>query len=238
MIAEPMNGADVAWPIWAGAWAAAYFVGAIPVGYLMARSRGVDIRAQGSGNIGATNVGRVLGRRLGALCLVLDLLKGLTPTLGAWLILGAILEKPDWWITDTDVVFKWLGIAAATIVGHVFPVWLRFRGGKGVATGFGAMLGAVPILTLAAIGAAAVWLVSMRICRYVGLSSCLAAASMPVWVVLAVWLVVGPETRADAQRARLPYLVVAATLSALIIYRHRANLLRTLRGTEPKLGRR
>jgi glycerol-3-phosphate acyltransferase PlsY len=227
-----------AWPLWACAWIAAYFIGSIPVGYLMARSRGVDIRAKGSGNIGATNVGRVLGRCLGALCLVLDMLKGLTPTLGAWLFLGSTLENSDWWLSDTDLVIKWLGIAAATIVGHVFPVWLGFRGGKGVATGLGAMLGAVPILSLAAIGAAAVWLVSIRVCRYVGLSSCLAAASMPAWVVLAGWLVVRPRAHIDARHALLPYLVIAASLSVLVISRHRANLVRTFRGTEPKLGRR
>lgn len=236
MIAPPGQVAGLTWQAWGIAWAGAYLIGSIPVGYLMAASRGVDIRARGSGNIGATNVGRTLGKRLGAVCFALDVLKGFAPAFAAWLLIGAALGRDRWWSTDTDIVLAWLGISAAAVIGHVFPVWLRFRGGKGVATSLGAMLGTFPMLTFAAVGAAAVWLLSIRICRYVGLSSCLAAASVPAWVVLAGRVVFRDEGAA-AWRALAPYLIVSGVLALLIIARHRANLVRTLRGSEPKIGR-
>jgi acyl phosphate:glycerol-3-phosphate acyltransferase len=118
----------VGWPI---AMAIAFLAGSIPFGLLIAQAKGLDIRKHGSGNIGATNVARVLGMKLGLLCFGLDVLKGLGPTLGAGLAMGVVgtLEVPAidaWW---------WLGVMSAAIFGHMFSPWIGFRGGKGVATG-------------------------------------------------------------------------------------------------------
>lgn len=220
------------WALWI---ALGYLAGSVPFGYLIARGRGVDIRKHGSGNIGATNVGRVLGAKWGRVCLVLDVLKGLAPTLGAGLVMGVVGgggrradvggslwgEPGDW---------LWLCVAAATVLGHLFPVWLRLRGGKGVATGLGATLGVFPVLTAAAGVAVVVWLVSAKTTRYVSVSSCLAAAALPV--VVAVEMAVAP-----GWGARMAHLVVALGLAALVVWRHRGNLARVARGTEPRMGR-
>src|SRR5215204_553842 len=131
----------------------AYLVGAVPFGYLVARARGVDIFAAGSGNIGATNVGRVLGRKLGVLVFVLDFLKGAVPALVVSQLFG----------TTAGVV---AGLAA--FLGHVFPIYLRFRGGKGVATGFGVVVVLLPWPTLVA---AIVWVTTLAATRYVSLAS-------------------------------------------------------------------
>src|SRR5829696_5575778 len=112
---------------------AAYLVGAVPFGYLVARSRGVDIFAAGSGNIGATNVGRVLGRKFGLLAFALDFLKGVVPALAATLLSRQV--KPD---LPADTLGVTAGVMA--FLGHLFPVYLRFRGGKGVATGAGVVV--------------------------------------------------------------------------------------------------
>jgi len=224
---------------------AAYLAGSIPFGVLIARGRGVDIRAHGSGNIGATNVGRVLGRKLGALCFVLDVLKGLLPTLGAgwWLGLvrfgdGATHTPTATSTGEVSVALAiWLGAMAATVVGHMFPIWLRFKGGKGVATGFGALLGVWPVLTFAAIGALLVWLITVRITRMVGISSVIAAVCLPV-LVLAQQVVIAAATgreRVD-YAAVWPFVAVACVLAAVVVWKHRANIARTLAGTESRVG--
>lgn len=218
---------------WLPWWIGAYLVGSIPVGLLLARMRGVDIRKHGSGNIGATNVWRVLGPRLGALCFAMDVLKGLVPVLGAGIVNGTIGDGAP----ASGVVLSWLGVSAAAMCGHIFPVWLRFKGGKGVATGLGAMAGVWPVMTAATGGALVVWLVSVRLTRYVGVSSSLAAVSMPLWVMGAVVLV---AKRSDAGVAEIawPYLLVAVLLGAVVIIKHRGNIKRTLEGTEKKIGER
>ena len=193
----------------------AYLLGSIPFGYLIVRlSGGGDVRASGSGGTGATNVTRRAGRGAGLLTLALDALKGALAVL-----LARKLLTPDsgvnWWVTLA---------AVAAIVGHCFPVWLRFRGGKGVATGLGVFLMLVP----AAVGVVAVvFLLVVWRTRYVSLGSITAAALMP----LAVWLL----ACAGATSARLaPLVTVALTGGALIIFMHRANIGRLLRGTENK----
>src|SRR5262249_34265849 len=115
-----------------------YFLGAVPFGYLVARARGIDILRQGSGNIGATNVGRILGKRLGVLVFLLDFTKGVLPSaVGTWLDHAAGLDLPA----------STLGVSAglAAVLGHMFPIYLRFKGGKGVATGAGVVIVLVPI---------------------------------------------------------------------------------------------
>ncbi len=192
---------------------AAYLIGSIPFGYLIVRSRGGgDVRETGSGGTGATNVTRRAGTGAGALTLVLDALKG-----AAVAALARALLAPDggvnWWAT---------GAALAVIAGHVFPVWLKFRGGKGVATGLGVFL----IFAPATVGCAAViFIAAVWATRYVSLGSILATATLPLFA----WLL---HDRTDANAA--PILVSTISGGALIIFMHRANIGRLLQGTESK----
>jgi acyl phosphate:glycerol-3-phosphate acyltransferase len=222
-----------------------YLVGSIPFGLLIARSKGIDIRTQGSGNIGATNVGRVLGRRYGLLCFNLDFAKGLLPPLvyGLWRtgLLGALSPQPLPPLGALDVL-GWLAVATCAILGHVFPVWLRFKGGKGVATSFGALLGVFPVMSIAVLVGLFVWVVSLKLTRMVGISSCIAAALMPIVVMFEAPLArrLGidlPNTGVRAGEASVawPYLVVTTALAALVIAMHRGNIARTIAGTENKV---
>ena len=184
--------------------ALAYLLGSIPFGYLAGRARGVDIRTLGSRNVGATNVFRVLGPRLGVAVMALDIAKGVV----AVLVARALTDDP------------WPIIAAgAAIVGHVFPVWLRFRGGKGVAVGAGVLIGLMPLLSLVLV---ALWVLIVVATRYVSLASVVAAlACTPLaWALGATWLEV----------------VFAAAASAAVLLRHRGNVARLLHGTEPRIN--
>ena len=204
----------------------AYLCGSIPFGWLIGRAHGVDIRRIGSGNIGATNCGRILGRKWGILCTALDALKGFVPVALAGCLLGylgdAELPASDAW--------RWLVVALGAVLGHMFPVWLGFRGGKGVATGLGVMLGLYPAMTIPALGAAATWTIVALGTRYIGLASVAAAGALPLFVAL--WTALSGA----AWRGRLPFLVVFGVMGLLVIYRHRGNLARMARGTEPKWG--
>ncbi|MBM3878457.1 MAG: glycerol-3-phosphate 1-O-acyltransferase PlsY [Verrucomicrobia bacterium] len=195
---------------------AAYLLGSVPTGYLVARARGVDIRRVGSGNIGATNVSRALGRPTGIFVLVVDAVKGalacgLAPTWAGWCGIGGGALGPEL----PQVV---AGVCA--IVGHNYPCWLGWKGGKGIATSAGVLLVLIPLSLAIALG---VWLLVFSLSRYVSLASVAAAATLP----LAVWVV-----------RQNGLLVVAGTaLSLLAIHAHRANLRRLWAGTEPKYGR-
>lgn len=198
----------------------AYGLGSIPFGYLLVKYvfvRGVDIRTVGSGNVGATNVSRIAGASGGLLTLLLDAGKG-----AAAVILAGHL---------TDQEPKWMGVAAVmAIVGHVFPIWLKGRGGKGVATGFGAFLVISPLAMACVL---AVWVVTVGWKRYISLGSIAAAASAP----LLIWVVEGTFShRATADI--LPGLIAVTLGSTLIIARHRENIHRLLRGSEHKFGSR
>jgi acyl phosphate:glycerol-3-phosphate acyltransferase len=200
----------------AAAVALAYLLGSIPFGYLLVRlSGGGDVRETGSGGTGATNVTRRAGRGAGILTLLLDALKGVAAVLVARVLLGAGRDA-DWWVCAA---------AVAAVLGHVFPVWLGFRGGKGVATGLGVFLVLAPLATACAL---VVFAVVVRLWRYVSLGSIAAAAVLPV----AVWSL---GALGIADRVNAPVLVVAATGAALIILMHRANIGRLLAGKESKL---
>ncbi len=194
----------------------AYLFGSIPTGYLLVRLfRHEDIRSIGSGNIGATNVLRSGGKGLGAATFLLDMLKGCA---AVWL--GALLASkliPDMPYRDAQAI-----AAVSAVVGHMFPVWLRFRGGKGVATGFGVFLVAAPLAALSAIGLFAfVLLVS----RYVSLASIVGAASFPVFALL---LVHGDKP--------WPYIAAQIAVALLIIIKHHQNIRRLVSGTESRFG--
>ncbi|GAB4384934.1 MAG: glycerol-3-phosphate 1-O-acyltransferase PlsY [Phycisphaerales bacterium] len=215
-------------------------LGSIPFGVIIGRCKGVDIRRQGSGNIGATNLGRVLGFRYFLLCFVLDMLKGLVPTLGVGLAAGTagrveLVGSEAWGL---------LGVMLSPVLGHMFSPFVGFRGGKGVATGVGALLGIYPIMTLPAIGGLFAFLLVLAMWRYVSAASCVAAASIPAWVYLEFKFA---ETvkRPDGQPlvhdwlvAGGPFLFVSLALAILVIWKHRSNLGRLVRGTEPRVGQR
>jgi acyl-phosphate glycerol 3-phosphate acyltransferase len=194
-----------------------YLIGGIPFGFLIARSRGVDIFRAGSGNIGATNVGRVLGKRFGILVFVLDFAKGALPVPLA--SLWASPMAPD---LPADLVAVTAGLAA--ILGHLFPVYLKFRGGKGVATSAGVVALLAP---LPALGALLVWLAAVSAWRYVSLASLLAAVALCV-----VRMVLTPAP----WRGEHIVLTAFCFLAALLVFvRHRSNLARLFRGNENQI---
>jgi acyl phosphate:glycerol-3-phosphate acyltransferase len=195
----------------------AYLIGSIPFGYLVARSRGVDILRQGSGNIGATNVGRVLGKRCGILVFLLDFAKGAVPVaVAAW-----VGDR-----VDSGVPTGSLAVAAglAAFLGHLFPIYLGFRGGKGVATGAGVVAVLLPV---PAAGAILTWLAVLCLTRYVSLAS-LAAVS----ILCALRVALTAESFAPDQRILTVFCFAAA---ALVFVRHRGNIHRLLQGTENRL---
>lgn len=228
----------------AGACLVSYLAGSVPFGLLIARAKGIDIRTHGSGNIGATNVWRVLGKGPGLTCFILDFAKGLGPTLA----FGLLVVNPSSPIAaplPAQTILWWLGVAACAILGHMFPVWLKFKGGKGVATSFGALVGVFPVLTIAAVGALVVWLVSAKLTKMVGVSSCLAALAMPIFVIFEMPIARALGTQLqhtgvpkEAQTVAWPYLSVTILLAGLVIFKHRANIARTIAGTERKIGDR
>jgi acyl-phosphate glycerol 3-phosphate acyltransferase len=193
----------------------AYLLGAVPFGYLVGRWRGVDLFHAGSGNIGATNVGRVLGRRYGILVFVLDFAKGAVPTAAAAAIKHAAASPP----LGLEV---FAGLAA--FLGHLFPVYLRFRGGKGIATGAGVVAVLLPLPALGAIGT---WLVVLAAWRYVSVASLAAAVAL---CVLHLALSPAPFTGEGVIMTLFCFLA-----AGLIFLRHRGNLSRLLRGTENRL---
>lgn len=215
---------------------AAYLLGSIPFGVVIARSRGIDIRAHGSGNIGATNIGRTLGRSWGIVCLVLDMSKGAIPMLVA----GSMHGLLDRWALDVpaETSWLWLAVAAAAVLGHMFSVFLGFTGGKGVATAFGALLGAWPMLAIPALGALALWVVVILIARIVSLASMVAAASLPLVAAGLLWLGPAPADlpAGEALERSLPVMALTLGIAAMVLWRHRDNLRRLIAGSEPRLG--
>jgi glycerol-3-phosphate acyltransferase PlsY len=210
----------------------AYLVGSIPFGYLVGRLKGIDISQHGSKNIGATNVARVLGRKLGYTVFALDVLKGAVPVAlaGLWLHHSSAPAS----LAGPAMLGLWLLTAFAAIIGHIFPVWLRFRGGKGVATSLGVVLAIFPFFTLPGLIALTVWVVFALIWRYVSLASIAAAVAFPA-ALLVMSLVFGG---AWAPARIWPLLAFAVAMPLLVILRHRTNVARLIAGTESKIGQR
>ncbi len=211
--------------VFAVAVVAAYLLGSVPFAFLIARSAGKDLRTIGSGNIGATNLARAVGRKWGYFCFALDVLKGLVPVA----IVGALRDVSE----NPLLLSLWLLVGIAAILGHVFPVYLRFKGGKGVATSFGVALGLWPYFTVCALVALMVWIAVVLTWRYVSLASISAA------VVFPIALVVGILTLPDWRSASLwPLVVAAIVIPILVIVRHRENIRRLVAGTENKVRSR
>ena len=190
---------------------AAYLLGSIPTGFLVAKARGVDIRTVGSGNIGATNAFRVLGKRVGIFVLLVDALKGwVAVQIAALLVAQAIPGAP------LDYLRITAGITV--ILGHNFTCWLHFKGGKGIATSAGVLIALVPWALLISLG---VWIILFLLTRYVSLGSIAAAFALP----FATWF----------HYRDVGLTVVTAALAVLAIYKHRRNIQRLLEGTESRI---
>ena len=232
----------------------AFLVGSIPFGLLIARAKGIDIRAQGSGNIGATNVLRVVGRKYGILCLVLDLLKGFLPVVIAINLVHVEGRPPTvplpalvpWGATvppDHPQAAQWTHIATAlaAILGHNYSPWLGFRGGKGIATSAGALLALMPAAVAVLIG---VWLALFLNTRYVSVASIGAALALPLLTHLgARWHRLDAADPASpslwqAGAWNRPLLFSTLVIAALAVWKHRANLRRLLAGSENRFQRK
>ena len=209
---------------------AAYLLGSIPFGLLISIAHGTDLRKIGSGNIGATNVARALGRKWAYACFALDVLKGMLPMLAAIrLISPGAAELPSGRIV---LLWLWLAVGCAAVLGHIFPVYLKFKGGKGVATSFGVALGLWPYFTLPAAAALLVWAATVLVSRYVSLASLIASIAFPL-VLLAAIILVPPWSLAELW----PLLVVATAIPVMVIVRHRDNIKRLAAGTESRISR-
>jgi acyl phosphate:glycerol-3-phosphate acyltransferase len=194
----------------------AYLLGSIPTGFLVAKARGIDIRSVGSGNIGATNVFRILGKTAGVLVLLADAAKG-------WLAVFVVARLFSEWFYPAagSTAREWFAICAGVgaILGHNYTCWLYFKGGKGIATSAGVLVALVPWPLLVIL---TIWIVVFALTRYVSLASISASFALP----FAAWLV-GESTN---------IILVTAALAALAIYKHKANIQRLIKGTENRIG--
>ncbi|MBN1360786.1 MAG: glycerol-3-phosphate 1-O-acyltransferase PlsY [Sedimentisphaerales bacterium] len=204
----------------------AYLVGAVPFGVLIAKMHGKDLRSIGSGNIGATNVARACGRKWGYICFGLDVVKGLAPVATFPLVTPRSEAAP----ASAGFFAMWLAVGIAAIIGHIFPLYLRFKGGKGVSTSFGVALGLWPYFTVCGLVALLVWIACVLKWRYISFASICAALTFPVTLALATTIV--PAW--DFGRT-WPLLVVAVAIPVLVIVRHRENITRLRAGTESKI---
>lgn len=200
--------------------AIAYLIGSVPSGYLVARIAGVDIRKVGSGNVGATNVTRVLGKRFGYPVFLLDCLKGI-----AAVEVAEILARGSQFGTAAVEI---LGVVAAifSVIGHSFPIWLGFKGGKGVATSIGTLFA---LSWVAGLIVGLVWIVVFYVTRFVSLASLVAAIALPAAV----------EILFLCNKLASPVLLYfSLCLTAIVVLRHRSNISRLLKGTEPRFVRK
>jgi len=211
--------ADSNWLLLVGIAVGAYLLGSIPFGYILVRlTRGEDVRASGSGNIGATNVARSGGKGLGILTLVLDTFKG-------WLPVWVVLHLPGMPVAnDRQLHVLAAAVALLAVLGHMFTVWLRFKGGKGVATGLGVFLALAPAAVLISV---ALFAVIFALTRYVSLGSIVAAASFPIILLIREGNIFGPWGMA-----------LTTTVAVLVIVRHHQNIGRLVNGTESRFGAR
>lgn len=192
-----------------------YFLGSIPSGFIMAKTRGIDIRAIGSGNIGATNVFRALGTPAGVIVLLADAFKG-------WAAVAIIANLVCNWAYPTAgaQAREWFHIVAglAAVLGHNYTCWLNFKGGKGIATSAGVLVALVPWALLIILG---VWIIVFALSRYVSLASIAASAALP----LATWLTGCSST----------LIIITSAMTLLAIYKHKSNIQRLRRGTENRI---
>lgn len=196
-----------------------YLMGSVPAGYIAGRFAGIDIRRVGSGNIGATNVLRVLGKPYGYAVFLFDFCKGVGAVRVSILIINAAHPGNQ----ESELV----GIVAGVlcVLGHSYPVWLGFKGGKGVATSAGVLFGLMPAAALAVL---AVWFVTFQATKYVSVASIAAAVALPVTAAVMVHF----------EKAGMPLVYFSACLAVVIVWRHRSNVSRLMKGTEASFRRK
>ena len=209
----------------------AYLLGSIPFGLLIAKAHGKDLRSIGSGNIGATNVSRALGRKWAYVCFLLDVLKGLVPMLAMLSFTRPLSTQSQ--TEKVILLWLWLAVGCGAILGHIFPIYVKFKGGKAVSTSFGVALGLWPYYTICACFAISIWIVVVLIWRYVSLASIAASVTFPVVLILAIVLKPGWDFV-----SLWPLLIAATAIPLMVIIRHRENIKRLLAGTESKILKR
>ena len=207
----------------------AYLLGSIPFGYLAAKAKGIDIRSVGSGNIGATNAMRVLGKPAGIFVLLMDALKGyvacafLPPLIFNWLVQDFFRQTTNFHALPPEVQTHWFVVVGIfAVLGHNYTCWLKFKGGKGIATTAGVYLALAPWAVLVAL---IVFILALALTRYVSVGSISAAVALPV----TVWIM-SPQN--------LFLGIVTTALGALAIYKHKSNIQRLMAGTENRFGQK
>lgn len=204
-----------------------YVLGSIPFGLVVGQANGIDPRTAGSRNIGATNVGRLLGRKFFWIVFAFDFLKSCVPVAVA----SALVHQ----IPPTDrngLVFTvWLSVGLAAVLGHMFSFFIKFKGGKGVAASAGVLLGLYPYYSVPGVLSICTFLLVLKVSKYVSLASMVGASAFP-----AIYLVTGLILHWPVFGAQLPLLLLGAMMPALIVYRHRTNIARLRAGTESRIG--
>jgi acyl phosphate:glycerol-3-phosphate acyltransferase len=200
--------------------AAAYLLGSIPTGYLTGCAKGIDIRKEGSGNIGATNVFRTLGRTAGILVLVADGLKG-------WIAVALLPLLAPVGSDGPDGEYLRIIAGMAAILGHNYTIWLRFKGGKGIATSAGVLAGLVPISFVVSLGT---WIIVCFLTRYVSVASIAAAVILPFATAAVGWI----QPWGIQYSYRL--VIITTAMAVLAIYKHKGNIQRLIQGTENRIG--
>jgi acyl phosphate:glycerol-3-phosphate acyltransferase len=193
---------------------AAYLLGSIPTGFLVARAKGIDIRTLGSGNIGATNVFRIVGKPAGIFVLLMDALKGFA---ACWWLVNLVVQLFS--ITPGEIDCLRIIAGVAVVLGHNYTCWLKFKGGKGIATSAGVLAALVPLAMLICL---AVWVILFALTRYASVASIAAAFGLP----FATWFTTHDWT----------LTLVTGALGALAIYKHKANIVRLRNGTEKRIN--
>ena len=203
--------------VYAIAIVSAYLIGSIPFGFLVGKMRGIDVRTVGSKNIGATNVFRTVGKKWGLLAFACDFLKGFLPTLAAKLYAA---KSGD----ETLAAYLPLAVGVTCVIGHMFTCFMKFKGGKGIATGFGMLVALLPLLVLAAF---ALFIIVVRMFHYISLGSICAAA----FLLVAIWFPCKELSNPDGFH-NLPQCIVVAVVALFAIWKHRTNISRLMSGTE------
>lgn len=213
------------WPIVAACAVGSYLLGAVPFALLLGKINGIDVRKIGSGNVGAMNLGRVLGRKWFFAVFGLDMIKGLVPSL----VVGWMLSNESGSPVVRDLCR--LGIGLLAVVGHNYPVYIGFRGGKGVSTSLGVALGVYPEFTLPGVICFFVWATGLGLTRMSSVGSMAGAVAFPLLYIL--W----SRWRGEALADRWPFLFFAIGIAVMVLWRHRANIARIIAGTETKVVR-
>lgn len=201
----------------------AFAIGSVPFGLLIGKARGIDVRTLGSGNIGATNVGRAMGKQYFFFVLLLDALKAAVPA-GAASLLVHLNTTP---LERGPVLFGlWISVGVAAMLGHIFSPFLKFKGGKGVACGLGLVFGTFPYLTAPGVVGLSIFVITFKLSRYISLGSVLAAASLPIsYLIFAFVFKWNLATQ-------WPGVLLLTLIAALVIWRHRENIRRLIAGSE------